>query len=362
MGIRFYFITIGIFLFSLGHAYNGDTIHSPLNIGVRSHYGFIIPHAKEIRGIAGSNPRGADLDVSWLLLGKNAWNYCFCYPRSGFTVSYMDFDNPDVLGKAYALNYFIEPFISYQNLINFSFRAGMGMTYLTNPYDSEKNPENLFYSSRLSFTLLLNLAINFRLSKDLNGRIAGYYNHISNAGIKEPNKGINYPTLSFGIDYMLQDYSIPQREKVARDIYERKNTLRLSIFGTAKTYSTADQTRYPVMGFSITGERMIGRVSGVRAGAELVTDHQLKENLQRRDISKDHNRAAILIGHNLHIGRFNFSQVLGIYLYSPFKAKDPVYQRWGFTYNVNKNVFVGINLKAHRHVADFMDIRLGYIF
>jgi len=346
----------------MGFASNGDTINSPVNLGIRSHYGFIIPHAKEIKGISRSKPRGLDLDVSWLLLGKNAWNYCFCYPRSGFTFSYMDFDNPRVLGKAYALNYFIEPFISYQNLVNLSFRAGMGMVYLTNPYDKVTNPDNLFYSSDISFTLLLNLAINVRLTKKINARVAGYYNHISNAGIKEPNKGINYPTLSLGIDYMLQDYHIPDREKVIKQLYDQKYTIQLSLFGTAKTYSTADQTRYPLLGFSITGERLIGRVSGLRLGAEFVADYQLKENLQRNNIDRDFKRGALLAGHNLHIGRLSFSQVLGIYIYSPFKAKDPVYQRWGFTYSITDNIFAGINLKAHRHVADFMDARIGYVF
>ncbi|MFO7658430.1 MAG: hypothetical protein R6W78_15340, partial [Bacteroidales bacterium] len=76
----------------------------------------------------------------------------------------------------------------------------------------------------------------------------------------------------------------------------------------------------------------------------------------------DHRYIALLAGHELILGRFNFYQQLGVYIYSPFIRKDPVYQRYGLNFNITKNNFVGISIKAHRQVADFLDFRTGISF
>jgi hypothetical protein len=34
--------------------------------------------------------------------------------------------------------------------------------------------------------------------------MSAQYNHISNGGIKEPNKGLNYPTVAGGFHYYLE--------------------------------------------------------------------------------------------------------------------------------------------------------------
>jgi hypothetical protein len=62
------------------------------------------------------------------------------------------------------------------------------------------------------------------------------------------------------------------------------------------------------------------------------------------------------------LGRVTFSQEFGLYYYREFRDTDDVYQRYGLTYEFVKNVFLGMNLKAHGHVADFFDFRIGYRF
>ena len=76
----------------------------------------------------------------------------------------------------------------------------------------------------------------------------------------------------------------------------------------------------------------------------------------------DHKYLAVNVGNEFLFGRFNFYQQLGIYLYAPYERVDAVYQRYGLSYRVIDNLIFGINIKAHRHIADFMDFRLGYMF
>ncbi len=47
------------------------------SLGLRSHYGFIIPHSSTIRQVSWSEPWGLELDAALLLTGDRAWDYCF---------------------------------------------------------------------------------------------------------------------------------------------------------------------------------------------------------------------------------------------------------------------------------------------
>ena len=83
----------------------------------------------------------------------------------------------------------------------------------------------------------------------------------------------------------------------------------------------------------------------------------------RRDKTTDHRNGAILIGHELIIGKIIFAQLLGIYVYKPYKGDDdPVYQRYRLRYQFTNHMFAGITLKAHRHVAHIFDVRFGANF
>ncbi len=330
--------------------------------GLRTHYGFIIPHSEKIRGISNSNPRGIEFDIGRHHTGNRAWEYCFCYPRTGLMLSWFDFDNPEILGNAWIITPYIEPVISAGNLVSVSVKTGIGAAYLDNIYDPVTNPLNHFYSTHFSFLVFLNFNLNFRISENLNLKAGGYYNHISNGGNRQPNKGINYPTASLGIDYYFRPVIFPER---TREDYirekQKSSAFRFSLFFTTKEVSKEDGKQYPVFGFSPKYSRLLGRLSAVSGGFEFVSDGALKEHIdQLNSVDSDHKRLSVFAGHELLIGRFNFYQELGVYLYSPYKAKDPVYQRYGLEYFFHPNISTGLSFKSHRHVADFLDVRLTY--
>ncbi|MBN1599868.1 MAG: acyloxyacyl hydrolase [Bacteroidales bacterium] len=336
-------------------------------VGFRAHYGFIIPHAVDLKPVSKTRPRGFELEWNWQLMSKNAWNYCYCYPRTGVSFFFIDYHNPDILGHAYATYFFIEPVINAEKKLNISFRFGMGPSFMDRVYDEQSNPENTFYSSRLSFIVLLKTTINYRINNSLGLQMAANYNHISNGGIKNPNRGINFPTFNLGIDYYLrpQPYTIRLKNDTI-DLNPKKNRFEVAVFGTGKT-DIKGHTHYPVYGIYGNYTRVVGRLSGISAGIELTNDLADKHEIERLQITSDssnvdHKYAAILAGHDLLIGRFVFKIQIGAYIYSPFKREDPVYQRYGLNFHITDELYTGINIKAHRHIADFLDIRLGYTF
>lgn len=330
------------------------------SFGIIYHKGFIIPHSESIRSISYSKPWIIETDFFWHFTDQNAWEYCFCYPRIGLSLLYIDFDNPEILGHAICFAPYIEPFFHTHRRFTTSFRFAAGYAYLDNIYDSLKNPQNLFYSTHSSFILSLYLAVNYRVGLRCNLRLSGCYNHISNGGNKIPNKGINFPTAAIGIDYMLKPVLFPARKKLDLNYPLKRSLFTVGLLGTFKKPFQDENTQYFLYGCHFNWSYLLGRLSALTTGIEFVNDGSLKEILRQKYMSPpDHKRVGVLAGHELQIGRFRFSQQLGIYLYSPAKAKDPVYQRWGLNFLIYKGFFIGTNLKAHRHVADFMDLRIG---
>ncbi len=335
----------------------------PFSLGLRSHYGFIIPHSSTIREASRSEPWGLELDAAVLLTGDRAWDYCFCYPRMGLSLSYFNYANPRVLGNGYTLLYYVEPFLSYRRRVNFSFRTGGGLAYLDTPYHPVTNPANLFYSAPLSFLLQINLALNYRLSPHLNLRAAGYYSHVSNGGMREPNKGINFPTASLGLDYTFRPPVLTERSRNRVGQGEaRKNYFEGALAFTAKPANTGERQRHPIAGLLGTYHRTVSRRSVLHGGAAWESDWTLKEKAERLNQRTGFHRASLLLGHDLLIGRFEFSQSLGAYLYSPYRPKDPVYQRYSLKFRLNRRLFTAVTLKAHRQVADYLDGRIGIRF
>lgn len=211
----------------------------------------------------------------------------------------------------------------------------------------------------------MNISLNYRLTPQVALRAHGNFNHISNGGLKEPNSGINFPTMGLAVDYTLEDFDFPKFQQIDwRKAYRQGWQYRVAAYTTAKTAERNDDRRYWIFGATADLSRRIGRLSAAGAGVEITIDYSLQEWLRRYEPQRSHEftRAAVLVGHELLLGRFGFAQQLGIYVYAPYKAMHPVYQRYELTYKAPNGIFFGMNLKAHTRTADFMDLRLGYIF
>ncbi|WP_266202326.1 acyloxyacyl hydrolase [Pontibacter kalidii] len=337
-----------------------DASAPALHIGLRTHYGFIIPHSAAIREVSFSHPRALELDLSLHFTSEQAWQYIQGYPRLGVSLAYTSFDNPEVLGNAYVLLLYVEPFLSAHKRFSLSFRLGGGISHQDNVYDSISNPQNQFYSTKIAFPLTVNLMSNYRLSDTWLLRAGATYSHISNGGIRQPNKGINYPMATLGVDYALRTAAFPERHLQKHGPLRQERYYLLALLGTLKDERADPEDKQPLWGLTTYASQRIGRLSALAAGAEWVADYSIKRELEQKKDDTDFQRGAMLAGHELYIGRFRFNQMLGIYIYAPHKARDPVYQRWGLEYHTADGLYVGINLKAHRHVADFMDVRVGW--
>jgi hypothetical protein len=334
-------------------------------LGFQSHYGFIIEHSREVSRISKSKPWGVQIDLGWHLASEKAWNYCYCFPKTGLMLSYYNFENRSILGSGVGVTPYIEPFLSAHKSFSISIKAGLGLIYLNRVYHPITNPENNFYSMSISALLHGSVAFQYKIKDNLSLKTAINYNHISNGSLKQPNKGINFPMASIGVDYTFGSLLIfnPINKEEYETADKRRLVYRISPYFTFKEISKEDKKQYPIIGTSSKVSYLVGRLSAISGGFDFTWDSSLSEQAKLDNIEDTSPyRISLTIGHELLIGKINFYQDLGVYAYSPYKALDPIFQRYGIEYFIFKNISIGVNLKAHRHVADFLDFRTTISF
>lgn len=331
-----------------------------LYFGNQLHYGFIIPHASAIGPLVrGTNPWGAAAEVSRLRYTQSAWDACNCYSKNGVSLTYFNFNSSQVLGSSVSLAVFAEPQMRY-GAFNIGLRAGLGLSYLTRVYHPESNPDNIFFSRPLSGLIFLQWNNSIWLNDSWAIRLSAAYHHISNGGSRQPNLGMNFPTLSVGVDYSMGRVNLRARPKKVM------NTKSIqyygSLFFTTRSVSSEEGTRKPVLGITAGFYKPIARMHGVGIATELVNDWSIKERSRQSADVFDHRIVSGLLSHHFLFGKFDFSQALGVYLYKQYPSRHTVFQRYALQYRLSKNIQVGFSLKAHLQVAEQMDVRISYLF
>ncbi|MBK6263692.1 acyloxyacyl hydrolase [Marivirga sp. S37H4] len=341
------------------------TKQEPLfSVGLGVQHGFIFAHSEDVQNTSGARPTGIEALLSWQRNDSATYALCHCYPRQGLLLTYYDYD-VGLLGKSGTAAYFLEPTFRISKRVLFSLKGAAGLSYLNNPYDSISNPGNQSYSTHLSIYLLVGVGVWVQLSEQwwLNPGIN--YQHISNGGMRQPNKGINWPTAGIALSY--QPISRPWYTGArTTEKYWRKYSPRydIAILGAmSRGYNVAgNRKRYLAGGLALQAGRQVGSLSMLTLGAEVYHDEKLEEKLHREGLNASPVKASLLLGHEFLLGRFQFSQRLGVYIFDQTPYYDRLFHRWGIKYRINRYLSAGINLLAHRQVAEFLDFRIAYTF
>jgi hypothetical protein len=329
------------------------------SIGVQSHYGFIISHSEKIEPVSHTKPYGFDISVSRLHTKYDSWKVFRKYNSPGIQFSYFNFQNPDITGCAYLLTVFTEPVIKSGNKYMLSVRAGGGFSYQTKIFNYDTDSLNRFFSTRISFPLYISLRAKYSLSPQMFLTLSGTYNHISNGAIKVPNLGMNFPTADLGLQY----YFSPVPD-ISKSPGLERNTRK---FATYINFQALTGFRWVwgeftwTTGASARITRQIRTFYAVNAGAELILDGGIRRMIAIEEKSCDYKRFAVTAGHNFFLGKITFSQNIGIYLYSPYKAKRPYYEKYELSYDIMRGVSAGVFLKSHAIDAEVLGFAINYL-
>ncbi|TAE04652.1 MAG: acyloxyacyl hydrolase, partial [Bacteroidetes bacterium] len=322
--------------------------------------GSIFAHSKSVENTAGSRPFGVEANAIWQKISQRVWDNCHCTPKTGISLSYYNYDNR-YLGHSVNVGYFLEPNFRLAKRWELSLRGTFGLSYLTNPHHPIKNPRNQSYSLPISVYLLAGIGNHIKI--DDKWRVGAFlnYQHISNGGLKDPNKGINWITSSLSVLYTPNPIDIPKRERAK---FEQKTPIdiTLSALFTTKTAQVGDKRRHLIVGLQGEASKQIGRLSALSVALEGYHDASVARRLSDNHVEGNGWRVGALVGHQFILGKFRFSQQIGYYLYQHNPYFDAWYHRWGIVYYLRPKWSIGFNMKAHRHIANFVDFRIGHKF
>lgn len=340
---------------------NMDSLKVVKMIGFKIHQGYVLIHSRDLVPVKNSYPIGLEFDFAWHKVSEKAWMSCNCYPKTGIAISFWDYDSPEILGYGITNMFYIEPVFGADQVMSFSIRAGFGLSYQNKPYHPVDNPHNFSYSTYVAFPLQLGGSMHFRLKPKWYLDVTAVYNHFSNGGIKEPNKGINWPSAALGVGYYFQQPEFIDRvKKNWRDYQKPESRFDITFFMAFKEPVSKLYMFSP--GLELKYSRQVSRINALTGGTELMADNFASYDMDQAQIDESHFKWSLAIGNEFLLGKFLFSQQIGVYTYKRFVPSDDIYHRWGLVYRISKNITAGINLKVHRHVADFIDFRMGYVF
>jgi hypothetical protein len=356
-----HYLLLVVFLVPGMAGYAQDSIgarNSVKMIGLKLHKGSVLIHSRDLRPIKDSYPTGVELDLAWHKLSQQAWESCHCYPRLGLALTYWGYDNKDVLGQGLTGLFYMEPVFNTRGSVNYSIRAGFGLSYQNSPFDSLLNPNNLSYSTYWGFPLQLGGSVHFRIQSRWMLNASLMYNHISNGGIRQPNKGINWPSIGVGMSYYLEEFEFKERASTDwRAMGPPEKRWDISLF---LAYEEPQENLFLFSpGLEIKWSRQFARINAYTLGGELMYDNGTGYVLETFGQAPNSIKAGLAGGHEFLLGKFLFSQQFGVYLSNPNPEHPGVYQRYGLVYRIDRTFHLGINLKAHGHVANFIDFRVG---
>jgi hypothetical protein len=360
--ILFLYLSIGFVAFSQ------DENTSSLTIDANYMYGVIANHNSDILHLITGHPEGVMLSWNKKTFGEQAWQERFNYPDVGVSFLYQDFKNK-YLGENYSLYAHYNFYFLKRNLM---FRMGQGISYASNPYDSDTNHRNVAFGSRLlsSTYMMLNYKKERLFKTPIGVQTGVTLTHYSNANIKAPNTSINTISVNLGLTYNLDneeslDYIHRDKDSV---FFDKKIKYNIAFRGGINQSDVIGTKQYPFYIASFYADKRLGQLSAIQVGVDAFFSMFLKEEIKFNSIAypennvdpdTDYKRIGVFVGHELFINKMSLIAQLGYYVYYPYEFEIRVYERIGLKRYFGDKVFGSVTLKAHGAAAEALEIGIG---
>ncbi|GAB3897920.1 hypothetical protein GCM10028803_16670 [Larkinella knui] len=340
-----------------------DTLKSQRQFGLTWQQG--ISKSSQVVPASRQPPIGIELTYSQVSRGRQAWENCHCFAQVGGYINYITFRNPVPLGRTAGAGLFFEPLINYRRRLYFSVRVLAGLTYLTRVYDPLTNPTNDHFSMPVSALIAASFLSHYRLTRLWNLTLGATYNHISNAGTRLPNQGMNIPTIALGAQYQLHPAFFPDTRLWKPAPLSRRWMSRALLMASVRVLPKTDkkpEMTLPVFGLNVTGGYRMTRNHALSAGFELVDDRYFKEQVitWTKGRVTDARQATLLAGYEFWQGRFIFAAHHGWNIVRPQWYKPTTYQRYNLLYRIQNGITIGMSVKAYGENTKGFSVMAGY--
>lgn len=322
---------------------------------LESGIGGIIAHNEQVRHQAISHPRFLDLEYS-RIDPRPEWSGAYGNPKFGVALQYFDYQNAENLGSSLAGVVFLEPRLWKR----ISFRLGTGMVYNFSPFNLSDNHKNMMLGSRVALVMHGQMGYYQKINSNFGFRTSIGLTHFSNGAFTQPNSGINVFFASLGLFYETKKEISGDRPILP---FQNSTPFQIQVSGV---FSLVEKfpiggPKFPVYGGSLRGIYRIGRKSSLSIGPDYSYNlSRVKLIKEKPSFGPREGRVGMAIGHELHISRISLWTEFGYYIWKKQTIDPNMYQRYGFRYYIQPQVFFIGLLKVHRSKAECFELGMGY--
>jgi hypothetical protein len=172
---------------------------------------------------------------------------------------------------------------------------------------------------------------------------------------------MNFPGLTIGVTYTVNPKLLEQR---ARERFTNK-TLNLVVHGFGGIRTAWGDANWPeekriLIGANIGLIKRLGRMEGIGVGGEYYYDGINEVYQQRSGQTIQTNVGGVSIQNYLFFGKLLFGQQFSWYVTPSTGFQKNIYQRYILEYEVKRNWYAGVTLKAHGDHSDYLAVSTGY--
>ncbi|MBI4929741.1 MAG: acyloxyacyl hydrolase [Bacteroidetes bacterium] len=363
--ITIFFILISYALFCQ------DTLPGKkLYVNLNAHYGFIIPHHRNMEYLIKSHVPAGELNFILQTNGAKRWEQVYKNPEKGLGLYFADLGNAEQLGQAIGIFPFVNFPLNPDRKFKLYIRASDGIGLITKPYNRIDNHKNNINGSLLNAFINLKLNSVFYPAKNMRMETGIGLSHLSNGAWTMPNLGINIATVNVGISFKKSENKNQQSaiiQAVKPDTLKQKYFFTIIAAAGQNEASAPDGKKYAAYSVYATEWKTVSEKSRFCMGADAFYEMKNLATAERDTLFDTSNKLnnlqlGLRFGYELVVGKFSLPLEMGAYVFSKTTVKGPLYHRIGIRYQATQHFIINYTLKTHWATAENVEFGIGYKF
>jgi hypothetical protein len=341
-----------------------ETVFDQWNVSAHFHRGFILPHHSSIKYYIEDFVTGYEARFYKDNTKEDIYDQYFRYPHTGFAFYHSNLGNEQIYGNITGLYGYLDvPFFKKIARFNLNYMIGLGLSYINKTFDVNKNISNTAIGTHNNVFIRFNTNASYKISPQLKLIADLNFSHASNGKLGTPNQGLNILTTSAGFSYSFNNHKQPKLNKMSHSTSPKWHYY-IQFGGGAKIPDDFHDKYYfaSTIHTAVKRELTINRRLG--GGIDVFYDGS-KGLLMRRDGlepsgKKDFWALGLHADHDLVYKKLSMTVQAGYYIWAGYLEFKRSYFRVGFTYDVAPRWHVGVFVKSHYAIADYVEWGIGY--
>ena len=331
---------------------------------------------------------GIDIRVGWQTddFDRNTFDCLFRYPKYGFGYYrgnlnhiILDPDKQTGFGKPHALYAFFASPIVREERFRFYYDISLGLSYKFDTYDPVQRPYNILVGANKNVYFTLQFSTEFILHERSALGVGVSYQHFSNGSLKKPNNGIDLLSVNLSYQTNLFENHEKSYQRFPIESYQPVWEWQFSLANGLRMLDTDFDPNEPQNGkrwhcssISTAVVRQISHHRKIGLGfdyfyynwGEYVIEYRAKtQGFEATTQKRDNMSLGTYVAHEAGYKNVWLLTHFGVYVtdHTGDNPQNPrIYERLGIKYCITPRLSLGVSIKAHLFIADYIEWTMGY--